>query len=90
MLYNTFFLKCALMQYRGGTGIKERINICEQKRHSVPTRMVYLGYDLISWAVRSHYQIYELSLSKPLEGCLAYIKVNNLISSSLSVSVFHT
>lgn len=36
------------MLYRGVTGVKERVNICEQKRHSVRTIMVYLGHDLIS------------------------------------------
>lgn len=60
-----------------------KINICEQKRHSVPTRIMYLGHDLISRSVRFRYQIYEPSLSKPLEGCLACIKVSNLTSSSL-------
>lgn len=75
---------CTFAVLEGDAGVKECLNICE---HSVPTRMVYLGHDLISWAL---YQIYELSLSKPLEGCLVYIIVNNLISSSLSVSAFHT
>lgn len=50
------------------------------KRHSFPTRMVYFVYDLLSWAVMSHYEIYELSLSKPLEGSLASIKVILLIA----------
>lgn len=35
MLYNTFYLKCALMQNQGGTGVKDCINICEEKRRSV-------------------------------------------------------
>lgn len=76
-------LKCALMLYRGVTGV----NICEQKRHSVLTWMVYLGHDLISSAVRSHYQIYELSL---LEDWKAAWLISNWTTSSflLFLSLF--